>query len=212
MADLRDLLLDTARAACDLVASPEVAARWDEPSALPHFRVRGLAGHLVAAGTSVVVRYLDRPEPGGETIDPATYYVTALTTDDPDAELHRGIRARGEAAAEGGPEALVAEGRRVLDGLAARLAAEPADRKVQVLDGMVLTLDDYLVTRLLELVVHADDLAVSVGVPTPAFDAPVLDPVLDCLVQMGRRRHGDLAVLRALTRRERDDVQALRVL
>ena len=209
---MRSLLLDTAHAACDLVAAPEVAARWDEPSALPRFLVRGLAGHLVATGTSVVVRYLDVPEPRGETIDPATYYVTVLTTDDPDAELHQGIRARGEAAAAGGPEALVAEGRRVLDDLARRLAAEPADRRVQVAAGLVLTLDDYLVTRLLELVVHADDLAVSVGIPTPAVDAAVLDPVLDCLVRMGRRRHGDLAVLRALTRRERDDVAALRVL
>jgi hypothetical protein len=35
--------------------------------------------------------------------------------------------------------------------------------------------------------------------------------VISTLVQIARLRHGDMAVLRALTRRERDLVQALRV-
>jgi hypothetical protein len=75
-----------------------------------------------------------------------------------------------------------------------------------------MTLDEYLRTRVVELVVHADDLAASVGVepvpPQPATTAVAID----VLVGVARIRHGDMAVLRALARRERDTVRALRVL
>jgi hypothetical protein len=63
-----------------------------------------------------------------------------------------------------------------------------------------------------ELVVHADDLAASVGVePTPPQPAATA-VAIDVLVGVARVRHGDMAVLRALARRERDTVRALRVL
>ena len=39
-----------------------------------------------------------------------------------------------------------------------------------------LQLDDFLVCRLLEIVVHTDDLAVSLDLPAPRFDPEVLDP------------------------------------
>ena len=72
-------------------------------------------------------------------------------------------------------------------------------------------LDEYLRTRLVELTVHIDDLAISVDV-APSVPAEAYAAAMDVLVAVGRRRHGDLAVLRALTRRERDQVEALRVL
>jgi hypothetical protein len=75
-----------------------------------------------------------------------------------------------------------------------------------------MLLDDYLPTRLVETVVHADDLAVSTGAARVDFDPRAFDVVIDVLVGTARGRHGDLAVVRALTRRERDDVEALRVL
>jgi hypothetical protein len=62
------------------------------------------------------------------------------------------------------------------------------------------------VTRLLEIAVHTDDLAVSVGVPTPSLPAAVLDPVLHLLLRLAARRHGPTAVLRALSRAERAPV------
>jgi hypothetical protein len=52
-------------------------------------------------------------------------------------------------------------------------------------------------------VVHADDLAVSIGVPTPAFPEEVFGPVRDLLVRLAERRHGQSAVIGALTRSER---------
>jgi hypothetical protein len=60
-----------------------------------------------------------------------------------------------------------------------------------------------LMTRTMELVVHADDLAVSVGLPTPEFPAEVTGSVIDLLARLSVRRHGPTAVIRAMTRGER---------
>ena len=56
---------------------------------------------------------------------------------------------------------------------------------------------------MLEISVHLDDLAVSAGLPTPELPRDVLDPVLTLLHELAVRRHGPLAVLRALRRAER---------
>jgi hypothetical protein len=69
--------------------------------------------------------------------------------------------------------------------------------------GWSLTLDDFLVTRMLEITAHCDDLAVSVGVATPPLPASVTEPVLDLLCRLAVHRHGVIAVLRALSRAER---------
>jgi len=66
-----------------------------------------------------------------------------------------------------------------------------------------LTLDDFLVTRMMEITVHSDDLAASVGIPTPELAESVTAPVLDLLVRLSVRRHGQTAVVRALSRAER---------
>ena len=58
---------------------------------------------------------------------------------------------------------------------------------------------------------HSDDLAVSVDIDAPALPEPVLGPVLALLVGVSLRRHGQAAVVRALSRRERAGVR-LRVL
>jgi hypothetical protein len=56
---------------------------------------------------------------------------------------------------------------------------------------------------MMEIAVHSDDLASSVGVATPELPDTVLGPVLDLLVGVSVRRHGQTAVLRALSRAER---------
>jgi len=66
-----------------------------------------------------------------------------------------------------------------------------------------LRLDDLLITRMMELAVHADDLAVSVGIPTPELPRSAVDTVVDLLSRLAVRRHGATAVLRALSRAER---------
>lgn len=208
---IRETFLETGRVAADLMARPEVEGAWDAPSALPELTVRGLAGHLLRA-TGSVSAYLDRDEPEDAPVSAAEYYVQAVGEPDIHSEIHRAIRQRGEDEAAGGYEAVRDRSYELLDTLRARLDAEPTGRKVRAYKDLVLTIEDYLVTRLIELVVHVDDLAVSVGVQPPELPRAATEVAIDTLVEVARLKHGDTAVLRALTRRERDEAEALRVL
>ena len=211
MDGVRQTFLETGRVAADLLARPEVESAWESPSALPEFTVRGLAGHLLRA-TGSVTAYLDRDEPDGEPVTAAQYYAVAVDEPDIHSDVHRAIRQRGEDEAAAGYASVRARSYELLEVLAERLAEEPPDRKVRAYKDVVLRIDDYLVTRLIELVVHVDDLAVSVGVPPPDLPPEALGLAIDALVATARLEHGDVAVLRALTRRERDEAEALRVL
>lgn len=215
---LRELFLDTSEAARRALAHPKVREAWEAPSALESFSVKGLAGHLLR-GTGSVLVYLDREEPHGPVIGQAEYYASAVedaegsgSAPNLGSKLHRAIRARGEEASAGGHAAVVEEADRLIVALRQRLAAEREDRLVSVFKGMVLTLDDYLITRIVELVVHIDDLAASLDADLAPPPDAAIGVALEALVEVARYRHGDLAVLRALSRRERDDVEALRVL
>ena len=211
MTGSRSLFIACSKAARELAGRPEVALRWDEPSALERWSVSGLTGHLVRATTSVE-GYLDAdPAPSGETIDAARYYELILDRD-LDSKLNTAVRTRGEEMAAEGLPALLRLWDSTLARLEERLGYETASRKVRVIDNLVLRLDDYLVTRILEMLVHSDDLAVSVGLETPEFPDAARGAAIATLVRVARMHRGDLAVLRALTRRERDDVEALRVL
>jgi len=210
MESIRATFLDTTTAVRPVVASPQVAARWDAASALPKFSISGLAGHLVRAALSVET-YLDGPAPQHEKpISAAAYYAIALDADI-SSPVNAGIRQRGEEQAAGGHERLIAGLDRLSIRLRERLLREPDDRLLRVYGDLVLRLDDYLVTRIVELVVHADDLAVSVGIDLPTLPTVALQLAISTLVDVARQRHGDLAVLRALSRRERDALGTLSV-
>jgi Mycothiol maleylpyruvate isomerase N-terminal domain len=215
LAGVRAAFLETAAVAGSVLARPEVARRWQDPSALRLLSVRGLAGHLLR-GVGTVETYLDQPEPAGAApISAAAYYArvsAAATDEDLAAAAHVSVRRRGEEQAAAGPESVATEAAALLERLRGRLAAEPAGRLVSTFQGTVLRLDDYLVTRLVELVLHVDDLCASAGVPTPGLPAAATSAAIATLVGTARLRHGDAAVLRALARRERDAAQALRVL
>jgi hypothetical protein len=220
--DIRALFCDAADATAPLLADPALIERFEGPSALAEFSVRGLAGHLLRAMTSVD-GYLDRPPPddaiapgeAGEAprVSAAKYYAAVLGgPTDIDSDFHRAIRQRGVEAAPPTPRELPGAWAETAARLRARLAAEPADRLVRVFGDLVLTLDQYVITRLIELVVHVDDLAASLGVAAPPLPAAATEVVITTLVEVARIRHGDPAVVRALTRRERDVLDALRVL
>ncbi|MFN0092245.1 MAG: maleylpyruvate isomerase N-terminal domain-containing protein [Acidimicrobiales bacterium] len=208
----RSAFLASARLARAVIAEPSVAERWEQASALPEFTVRGLAGHLGRAVWLVNV-YLDAEPPGPEAaVLSAPHYFTSLPiSPDLSSELNRAVRERGESEAEAGVGAVLARLDDAIAVLERRLEDEPADRTIAAIAGLVLRLDDYLVTRLVELIVHLDDLAVSVGAPTPDLPAEATEVTIDCLLQVSRGRHGDLAVVRAMARRERDTAEALRV-
>ena len=202
-----------------LEATPALVERFDSPSSLAKFSVRGLAGHLLRAMTSLD-GYLDAPDPAAsgqrgarEVVSAAAYYAAILGNEtDIDSDLHRSVRRRGVEAAPGRPDDFAVEWGETAGALVVRLEREPPDRLVEVYGGLVLTLDEYLVTRLIELVVHGDDLAASLGETPPPVSPAATGLVIATLVDVARLRHGDTAVVQALARRERDAVGALRVI
>jgi hypothetical protein len=210
---IRSGYLESARVARTLIGSPEVTAAWEAPSALAGMTSGAVAAHLARA-VSTVVTYLDAPIPARDAplVTASRYYVLCGLSPDLEDRLNRDIRRRSEQHASSGPAAVVAAFDAALDDVTGRLAREPADRPMTVIGGIDIALDEYLVTRMLECVVHSDDLAVSVGVPTPDFPQIAYACSLGCLLDIARVRHGDLAVVRGLARRERDAVDALRVL
>ncbi|MDH6133413.1 hypothetical protein P3T37_002808 [Kitasatospora sp. MAA4] len=204
MTDLRADFLSTARSAGLLLHDPAVASAWDKPSALAEFGVAGLAGHLAYQVLSVVPALSGEqaPEPVISLLD---HYARAqwLGTG-VDSEVNVGIRRGGEAAATEGAQALAARFDSALAELTDKLATT-ANRPVRmpVWGPWTLLLDDLLITRLMELAVHSDDLAVSVGIPTPELAPGAATAVIDLLSRLATRRHGQSAVLRALSRAER---------
>jgi hypothetical protein len=201
---MRDAYLEAADSAVTLLRDPAVAARWADPSALEGFTVGGLAEHL-AQQLFNVSRALAAPLPDdAERIVLLEHYTRVPWLGEPlDSAANTAIREGGESAAAEGPAALLS---RVDTELAALRTALPAVSVEHVLlpwTGWALTLDDLLVTRMMEIAVHSDDLAVSVDVPTPALPPQVLGPVVALLTSLAVHTHGPTALLRALTRRER---------
>ena len=220
MSPVRARYLAGARTALDLLVTTEVRDRWDEASVLPGLAVGDLAGHLALAGVLLVEMVLDQPEPRSSApISAGQYYGAFLGADDPDSELNVGVRERAHAVGARGHEHVAEAASAALERLADRLAAEPADRQVPARE-VALTLDEYLRGRCVELAVHVEDLELSVGLgpgltaadPVPEPPDDLVTDAVDVLVAAAVARHGAAAVLRALTRRERDQVQALRVL
>jgi len=208
-ADVRTAFLAAASVAVELIGRKEVGDRWLEPSALAGYEVGPLAGHLARA-LLTVHWYLDMPEPDPPTISAAEYFAS-LGRGGASPEDEAQVRARGAEAAKGGWARLYLDVGRALDHLAERLAQEPAGHRIPAL-GQALLLDEYLKTRIVELVVHVEDLARSVGVAVPALPLEATHVAIEVLVDAARVRHGDRAVLHALTRRELDVAEALRVL
>jgi hypothetical protein len=202
MNQTRTAYLEAANIAAALVAAPEVAARWAQPGASEGMTVGATAAHLVSSGIEMLVPYLEADEPPGtRVLEPSRYF--SGQTLDLDHEGHRDVRQRAEEGSRRGASALAADAAAAVAGLTRRLAEEPDQRRVLVLGRFDMTLDGFLITRLVELLAHADDLAASAGLPTPELPPEAVALVVSCLTDIARRRHGDLAVLRTLARRER---------
>jgi hypothetical protein len=189
--------------ALDLVRRPEVSERWSEPSALPHLSVGGLACHLGRQAVHAARLLRTATDlPSLESAD-AHYERAAWVTAGPPSE-EEVATSPDETEAALGPAALHARAARAVDEVGDLLTRGDAADVVPIpWQGWSLSRGDFLLTRQLEVVVHADDLAVSIGVPTPAFPEEVFGPVRDLLVRLAERRHGQSAVIGALTRSER---------
>ncbi|MFC0866022.1 maleylpyruvate isomerase N-terminal domain-containing protein [Sphaerimonospora cavernae] len=195
--------LSMARSAADLLREPVVAAAWSSPSTLAEFSVGGLAAHL-ANQILIVPQALAAPVPQERPLTLLENYRKAQWIGaDLDAEVNVRVRDSGEKVAAEGPAVLIARVDATIEELPQSLTAA-GDRVVGLpWSGRPLTLDDLLITRMMELAVHSDDLAVSVSVPTPELPGSVVDTVIDLLSRLAVQRHGATAVLRALSRAER---------
>lgn len=203
MTPSRQLYLDVAASAAALLRDPAVAAKWEAASALEEFRVSGLAAHL-AWQITIVPQLLVDKAPDEEPVTLFEHYTTqAAWIGAPlDDDLNLLIRRASEQMAADGLDALAAQADTAIRELRDLLPAEPAGRIVR-LSSFVLSLDDFLTTRILEIAVHSDDLAISVGTPTPDLPSPATDAVLALLTSLAVHRHGSTAVLRAFSRAER---------
>jgi uncharacterized protein (TIGR03083 family) len=208
----REDFLATARSAAALLHDPAVAEAWTAPSALREFSVGGLAAHLAYQILSVD-QALAGPSPQEPTISLLDHYGRVRWLGAPiDDEFNVGIRESGEQAAAEGPAALAARVDASVEELTKELAsAENRPVRIPLWGPWSMLLHDLLITRMMELAVHSDDLAVSVGVETPALPEGAVDEVVDLLSRLAVRRHGPTAVLRALSRAERapDTIAAL---
>jgi hypothetical protein len=190
-----------------LAIDPELDARWEGPSCLAEMSVRSLAGHLIARTGGAVLDYLDVPLPeDAAPVEGPAYYVTVLAGLDDEQ-----VRIRGEESAPHGARGLLETYEGILADLGPRLEGEMPDRLMKVFGGVVMRMDDYLVTRICEILVHADDLALSLDADPPEFPQTAWDLALEHLIAVARMAHGDHAVLMAFSRRERDKAEALRV-
>ncbi len=209
MHETRLTFLAAAAEARAVLVMAEVEDRWQEELALPGMTVGALAAHLARAITTVQT-YLGTHVHGDVEPLSAAGYFAAMDTTDPGSELNVAIRARAAQGASQGARAVIEAVDSCVTHLRHQLAVEPDDRLVEVLGGLVLPLDEYLLTRVLELTVHTDDLCLSIGRHTPPLSG--MAATIALLVDVAQLRHGELAVLHALARRERDAVDALRVI
>lgn len=201
---IREDFLATARIALDLLRHPQVTKNWDQPSALPEFGVSGLAGHI--GYQALPLPDMIAAPAGEEPVVPVMeHYARANWTElDVDSEFHARIRAGGEKIATEGQQALCDRFEQTLLDLEKTLPGmENRPVRMPHWGPWAVSLDDYLVTRLMEFVVHSDDLAVSVGVDTPEFPRHVNETVIDLLTRMALNRHRAIDVVRALSRKER---------
>jgi uncharacterized protein (TIGR03083 family) len=193
----------------DLAGRDDVALRWGDPSALSGYSIGGLVGHVTAA-IAWLGPLLDTANPGGSVpVWSVGRYLAPFPVrrqEDLDGPLHRAARTQGERSAQRGPKETVTRSAERFDAVATRLAAENLDRVIDLRPTLpgAIRLDDFIRTRVVELVVHGDDLAVSVGVPPdPPVDGTAI--ATDALVALAVHTHRPIAVVRALARPERSN-------
>lgn len=202
MTPVRAVFIEAATIGLELVGRPEVAQRWGDASALSEMTVGALAAHLARQVTRVP-EVLSFPVPDERPVTLIEHYLRSAWANGDEA-ANASIRVRASTEAVEGPKEILARALEALGTARADLPAEPVERRVRPpWLAWNLSLDDYLRSRMLEIVVHSDDLAVSVAVEPPEWPEEVVAPVLGVLTTLAVRKHGVPAVLRTLARAER---------
>jgi hypothetical protein len=212
-----DALLDAAAVAEGVLRDPAVGDRWAESSALPRMTVGDVAGHLFLAFRHGLRTVRRAPIPDGVAVTTlGGWYGGARMADDADIdrEMHVQIRTDGHhVGGRGWPNVVdrFIRVRQELIELAPQLSSQPLVLARED-PPVVVPLADYLSTRVIEVVVHTDDIAVSVDAEPPPFEADTLGVAIAAMIRLNRARSGDIAVVRALARPSRAPSDTLRTL
>ena len=199
-----------------VISLPEIGAAWKQPSSLANYSVGGVAAHVVQGALERVVALLELPEPDGlPSVDIPAFFAPNRVEGPGDDPVLVGLRRLSEVHALQGQEAVVRRSRVARDQLASVLPTTAVDRRMPLvrLPDASSSAGDYLRTRVLELIVHGDDLVASIpGLLAPAPPSDAVGACLAVCLELARARVGDIDVLRAFTRVERAEEGALRVL
>lgn len=201
--DLREVFLAATDHVVAIVSRDDVAAAWHRPSALPEWSVGGLVAHL--ASQPVTALTLLRAEPATDAIALDEHYArSAWVQAGLDDDVNVSIRSSSDEQAEPGRDAVLERVLEARSELPDMLAAQHAHRAVLIpWTGWALRRDDFLTGRMMEVVVHGEDVAASVGFTAPTLPDDVLAPVIALLTRLSARRHGQGALVSALSRSER---------
>jgi hypothetical protein len=199
-----------------ILGRTEVSAAWAEPSAVAEYTVGGIAAHGVHSVLWLEQLLRDSEPAGLRQVSIAEFFGTNRVEGSVDRDpFSASLRAAAEAFALTGAPVVAAACTASRDELVSLLSAAKADRAVPVVRvaGGQVFLQDYLRTRVLEVVVHADDVACSVrGLLVDDPPPAAIDISLGVCLEMARARAGGVGTLRAFTRAERAEPDALRVL
>jgi uncharacterized protein (TIGR03083 family) len=205
-----------------LLHSRELTKHWARPSLLEGYTVGTLTAHLVLT----VARVVDvvgamandsgpsEPELGVLERSASELMIAARLKDRSDLYVgaHLAVRrSAGEIAAEG-PRRVASLFDTALTALLDAEVGLPEDRMVRVPMPARMPVGDWLSTRLVEVVVHTEDLTESLGLPPVTFGDDIMSRVIDVLVTATRARVGDRAVVIGLARAERAAPDVLRAL
>lgn len=151
-----------------LVRAPAVVDGWTAPSALEGYTVGGIAGHVLSLFVGLQAR-LDSGPGSVSAVGLTDWYGQALAP-----AVHTGLMEVGEDLAAAGPAAVADQLEQTGAELGDRLRAASPDVLIPLASfpGAGVPLDAFLRTRFVEIVVHADDVAASVGLPCPTFPSP----------------------------------------
>lgn len=198
--------LDCADAALIAMRSPLLSDTWNDDSVLDRMTVGGLVAHISSAIiTAELYLPVDAPTETTAT-DAAGFYIEAMKIGDyrdgPDSELQSIIRTGSEELAATGQSAVIATAEGSLERVRGLLDGPP-DRLIATFSDIVLSAGDYLGTRIIEFVVHLDDLAASVQGLDALLPPHAAEYAARVLAEVAIRHHGAGAAVQAFARSER---------
>jgi hypothetical protein len=170
-----------------------------------------VAGHLSHSGVFAVEEALTKAStPAGTPLSASQLLSRApLEADDP---KHDGVRTVAASQSAKGQQDLVVRLHSCIDHVEPLLVRRDDDSIVSFPwgAGVPMTMREFLRSRIVELAVHLDDLAVSVGIDDLTLSSTTVVLACEVGVAIDVERYGANEVLRALFRRQRASLDSLR--